>query len=185
MFSEDINQYIDAMIKSIKEHPDIELYSVLIQHPDTLSSKGALSESFVYLAIHPITPAKDIVLLNSYIDEILAEDFRPNYTMHAQEEKKSHHIPSLGFSRNDNVRLPLLSLSKEYLLSTDDNAVIEELYGNNIHLIRGSGSGTFIHKVNYDVIVFPDSDTASQFVPELHRFGEPYIAPINIFKSSD
>ncbi len=185
MFSEDICRYIDAMKKSIEEHPNIRLGSVLIQHPDTLPSKGSLSESFVSFAIYPITPAKDIVSLNSYVDEILLNVFEPDPIKHAQKEKVKSHIPSLGFSINDNVRLPLLSFSKEYLLSTDDNVVVEELYGNNIHLVRGFGSDTFMHRINYDIIVFPDSDTASQFVPKSHRFGEPYIAPMSIFKSSD
>ncbi|MCK5372938.1 MAG: hypothetical protein KAJ20_01220 [Candidatus Aenigmarchaeota archaeon] len=187
MFSKDISRYIDVMIKSIEKHPNINLDSVYIQSPDDASvpSKNEISESFVYLAIYPKTQVNDFDSLNSYVDEILFEDFRPDSIKSAQEEKKSHHIPSLVTNEKSDVRLPLLSLSKEYLLSKNNNAVLRELHGNNIHLSGGSDSDTLIHKVNYDIIIFPDSDIASQFVPESHRFGKPYIASMSIFRSSD
>jgi len=185
MFSEDISRYIDAFIKSIEKHPNIELDSVYIQSPDNSSvpSKNEVSESFVYLAIYPKTQVNDFDSLNSYVDEILSEYFRPDSIRSAQEKKKSHHIPSLVTNEKSDVGLPLLSLSKEYLLSTDDNAVIREFHGNNIHFIRGSGSGTFIHKVNYDLIVFPSSDIASKyFLTVSHKFKEPYTVPFESFQ---
>ncbi len=189
MFSEDISRYIDVMIRSIEKDPNTGLDSVYIQHPDDLPvpSKNDVSESFVYLTIHPIEPVKDIASLNSYVDGILAGDFRPDFTRLAQETKLKSHILSLGFSRDDNVELPLLSLSKEYLLDVSDNAGIREVYGPKNLQVKtfDSDKHTFLHRINYDIIIFPDSDSVSDFVPKSHRFGEPYITPISIFRSSD
>lgn len=186
MFSEDISRYIDIMIRSIEEYPDIELGCVLIQHPDDsyVPPENEVSESFVYLAIHPIKQVKDIASLNSYVDGILAGDFRPDYTMYAQEIKLKSHILSLGFGRDDNVELPLLSFSKDFLLRADDSTVIREFYGPKNLQVRtfDSDKHTFLHRINYDLIIFPDSDVASEyFLTVSHKFKQPYMIPSKAF----
>ncbi|NOQ38367.1 hypothetical protein GQ472_05770 [archaeon] len=175
------------MIKSIEKHPNIELDSVYIQSPDysSVPSKNEFSESFVYLAISPKKQVNDLDSFNSYVDETLFRYFRPDSITYAQERQAKSHIPSSGFSRDDKLILPLLFLSKEYLLSADDNAVVKELYGLKYPLVRTlrTDKNSFVHRINYSLIVFPDSDIASEyFLTVSHKFKEPYIVPFESFQ---
>ena len=106
--------------------------------------------------------------------------FRPEYITLAKERKRKRSMSSYG---EDQLILPLLSSSKEYLLDKDDHSVIRQrLCGTHNPFIinHANEKDKLMLQIDYDIIVFPDKYLAKEYFSQnLHTFKELYTIPMS------